>query len=57
MKFFIAPFTTPNQFEILPAITLRSLRCDNPHCDEIHGYDLGIHWMQWGVAAVLQFTH
>lgn len=55
MRFFLAPFSTPDSFSILPALTLRVIRCEDPDCGAIHGYELGLHWFEWGIAAGIEF--
>jgi hypothetical protein len=57
MKFFFKPIFTPGAYSILPAIEFGILRCENPDCHKIHGYELGIRWLDFGVAAVLLLAH
>ena len=56
MKFFLTPFQTPDSFSILPALTLRVMRCGNPGCETAHGYELGLHWFTWGIGAIFVFN-
>jgi hypothetical protein len=55
MKFFLGFFSTPDRFSILPALTLRVMRCEDPNCGAIHGYELGLHWAEWGIGGGVEF--
>jgi hypothetical protein len=55
MKLFFGTFSTPSAFSILPALTLRVIRCDDPSCGAIHGYELGLHWAEWGIGGGVMF--
>jgi len=56
MKFFAGTFTTEGMFSVLPALTLRAIRCPDPCCDKLHGYELGVHWGEWGIGVGLLFN-
>lgn len=57
MKFFISPFRTPDTFSILPALDLRVIKCGHADCGAVHGYELGLHWFDFGISAVLMFRN
>ncbi len=48
MSIFLVPFSTPGDFEILPALTLSAMRCPDPRFDTLHGYELALAWGSWG---------
>lgn len=55
MKFFAGFFSTEGMFSILRALTLRSIRCEDSRCEAVHGYELGLHWGEWGIGAGMIF--
>lgn len=57
MKWFLGFFTTSDMFSILPALTLRSIRCPDAACDRLHGYELGLHWGEWGIGLGFLFSN
>lgn len=54
-SFEILPFRTPDSFAVLPAVTVTAARCENPACDELHGYEVGLQWGTFGIAARIMF--
>lgn len=49
-------FTDDDTFFFIPALTLRTGRCETPDCAEVHGYALELAWGIWGIALVWNFT-
>lgn len=52
MKAFeLLPFRTPDSFAVFPSLTVAATRCEDPACDSLHGYEIGLQWGTVGIAA------
>lgn len=40
---------TRDTCHILPCISVTAMRCENPLCQEIHGFGIHIQWLWWAV--------
>lgn len=46
---FIGFFATWDELHITPSLIVREVRCKNPECQAIHGYQIILHWLFWAV--------
>lgn len=54
-SFEILPFHNPDNFAVTPALMVTAGRCENPECDELHGYEIGLQWGTVGISARIMF--
>lgn len=55
MKLEFFAFSILHAFFLLPAISLSSLKCDDPQCQAVHGYAIHLIWGEWGIGAEILF--
>ncbi|MFT3992613.1 MAG: hypothetical protein QM680_14560 [Luteolibacter sp.] len=46
----LVPFSHPDTLQVLPALTVDVMRCENPACTGSHGFSFSVSWLCWGIA-------